>query len=130
MLSSDFKCPNEECEFHQKPAPLAWSPEDGANLYLACPECRQISSHPGLPEDNRGTRKVWVQVRFTCKTGASGHPASFYALVPDTEDRHMRTDLRRKLEMKYWTGTLSCGHTLPLIEDDLFSFESMKRRVA
>jgi hypothetical protein len=125
-------CPNNECEFHQKPIllpastlpqtvddPKGW-PEDGTYLYLACPACRRVSAHfhgepIDLPEASQSEFRKdtdWLRVNYVCGVEHCKSPAEFRVLVRKGEDKSIRSELLDKLRLGHWTGNLPCGHPI------------------
>src|SRR5258708_7273542 len=90
-------CESAECREKQTPIPLpfampeppvshpeAW-PTDNNFLYVACPECRQVSPHAGfhpVQYDHRKppSDKLWLRISFRCAREGCKTPIQFHVL--------------------------------------------------
>lgn len=136
-------CPFEGCQFYQEPIRLLFAslgrtadgligwPEDGTDLYLACPACRRVSVHcqadpRDFPEDDQSLihkGKVWIHVALLCATEGCNTPAEFHVLLNQASNDQLVLELQTKLDMAYWTGVLPCGHQIAPVPAGCWYFD-------
>ena len=136
-------CPFEGCQFYQEPIRLLFAslgrtadgligwPEDGTELYLACPACRRVSVHSqadlrDFPEDDQSVHrkdKVWIRVALLCGSGGCKTPAEFHVLLDQAANNQIASELQTKLEMAHWTGLLPCGHHIAPVDVGRWYFD-------
>ena len=137
------RCPNEDCDCHQEPIPLLFAslgrtadgrvgwPEDGTELYLACPACRRVSVHSqadarDFPEENQSAAhsgKVWIRVALLCGSEGCNTPAEFHVLLNQASNNQLASELQTKLDRTHWTGFLPCGHQIAPVQPNRWYFD-------
>jgi len=136
-------CSDQGCQFHREPIRLLFAnpgeaddglagwPEDGTELYLACPACRRVSVHcqadlRDFPEDHRSighAGKVWIRVALLCGSEGCNTPAEFHVLLNQAANNYLASELQTKLDLMHWTGLLPCGHHIAPVPAGLWYFD-------
>jgi hypothetical protein len=136
-------CSDQGCQFYREPIRLLFAnpggtddgragwPEDGTELYLACPACRRVSVHcqadlRDFPEEDGETdetHQLWIRVAMLCGAEGCNTPAEFHVLMNQGTNNHLAFELHGKLDMMHWTGMLPCGHDIAPVPPGLWYFD-------
>jgi hypothetical protein len=138
-------CVSGKCIQKHKPIPLPFAmppqpishPElwpNGRNwLYVACPECRQVSAHshwvPVYFPDVRSrphANKLWLRISLLCGVEDCNTPVQFHVLVAPTITETTESKWREKLRSGYWTRACPCGHPTSITSDQAVVFERIR----
>jgi hypothetical protein len=93
-----------------------WWPNESDWLYVACPECRQVSAYiapsiyhgQSLPHGD----KTWLCISFRCAVENCNTPVQFHILTEAVETLRTESELRAKLASGHWRGNAPCGHPI------------------
>ncbi len=133
-------CLSEQCRQQQTRIPLPFSfaqqlvvdparwPTDYNPLYVACPECRRVSSHshwvPFLyDQEQPHFDNVWLRISFRCAVEGCNTPIQFHVLVEPPVTETTKRELREQLANGYWTGVFPCGHSIAITTDQKLRFD-------
>src|SRR5437899_8094431 len=106
-LYFSVQCNAADCQAKGTPIPLRESkpprkdldqdewPNDGNQLYVACPECRHVSAHRRVVlACTEILSKSWLCIAFRCAAEGCNTPAEFHVL---TEPSVEKSDILSKL---------------------------------
>jgi len=143
-----LRCPSDECRTKMQPIPLpistlqhkplnpeAW-PNDTDWLYVACPDCKQVSAYLRFDLWNfqdvlqrPHADKDWIRISFRCEAEGCGIPIQFHVLAEPTVTQTTETELREKLSSGHWKGVSQCGHPIAIRQDQRVIFERVRGRM-
>jgi hypothetical protein len=141
-------CLSAECHHKTIPIPLpfatpppteqnlGWWPNRVDWLYVACPECRQISAYvtssPVVFQDSKKrphANKFWFCISFRCAVEGCNTPIQFHVLEEPTITQTTESEWRERLASGYWKGASPCGHPISITSGQKVSFHADQGRL-
>jgi hypothetical protein len=136
-LPQGFEC--EHCSYRivlpfPTPKSIAgrpdWWPNERDWLYLACPDCKQISAYIGFrsaaplasQKKAHADELLW-RISFRCAVEGCNTPVQFHVLAESTVTETTERELRAKLASGYWKGVSPCGHPIAITENQKLVFD-------